>query len=149
MTGTKGDADASSSQRSKGGSRSGRNDLEPKNSPAAADDVVGQLIRQVCSALYERQHSLQRAFTFLDPSGSGYLKLTEFEQAISLVMTYITPSGHESEATDNKQVNESQVSALVTSLAGSSLLDAKGEQIDYVAFIKAFEVIDTEPEGLY
>ena len=34
----------------------------------------------------------------------------------------------------------------MASLNGSSLLDAKGEQIDYSAFIKAFEVVDTHPQ---
>ena len=42
-----------------------------------------------------------------------------------------------------------QVTALVDSLRGSSLIDGRDPpRIDYCAFVKSFEVIDTEAEDL-
>jgi len=115
----------------------------------ARDEIVEGLIRQVCSALYERMHLLQRAFGYLDVHGDGWVPVTDFEQALTLVMS-LPPSNRKDEgaAAEAVTVDASQIHALVASLRGSALLDDQREppQIDWTGFIQAFEVVDTEPD---
>ena len=123
-------------------------------------------MRHVCSALYERQHALLRAFNYLDVSGDGYISVADFEQAILLVMTHVRPRGRHDAGAERASkrgaavdgdgarhaelhgIDSSQVAALVDSLKGSHLLIESKDppQVDYLAFIQAFEVVDTQPE---
>jgi len=131
----------------------------------AKDAIVEGVIRQICSALYERMHLLQRAFNYLDVNGDGWVPVADFEHAITLVMQLpSTPKRKRQEAaaaaaapapapateseapSDHGKVEASQIEALVASMRGSALLDDLREppMIDWTGFIKAFEVIDTD-----
>ena len=126
---------------------------EPDGRDADDVDVFDSVLHQVCSALYERQHTLMRAFRYLDVHGAGYVNVDDFERAITLVMTHIAPRGAAAaeRPLDGRLhgIDASQVSSLVSSLKGSHLLIEKPNepaQVDYLAFIQAFEVVDTQPD---
>jgi len=55
------------------------------------NELVSQIAHDVAAALYERIHALQRAFTYLDIHGDGWLASADFEHAILLVLTKFPP----------------------------------------------------------
>ena len=97
-------------------------------------------------------HNLQRAFNFLDVDGDGWLDISDFEQALLLVMEHCKPRslpGKPRSRSDGGgggiEVDASQASAFVESLKGSALIDGREPpRIDYNAFILSFKVVDTE-----
>ena len=67
-------------------------------------------MQQICAALYQLDHALQKAFTRIDASGTGWLPAENFAKALSLVAS---ASGGE------RQINDWQIAALVDSLEGT------------------------------
>ena len=121
-------------------------------------DLVTQIAQNVCAAIYERLHALQRAFSYLDVDGHGWINAKDFEHAIALVLDRVPPHGMDllqNNATESKTSKEddedthvvsgTDIATLVGSLAESSLADGKSPpSIDYCGFVQAFVVRDIE-----
>jgi len=110
-----------------------------------AEDITSHLaegiIQQICSALYDRSHALQKAFIYLDEEGGGWLPVADFENALLLVL-----SGSGSEADKARQVMMApQIKDLVVSLKRSHMANPNKDtsEIDYMLFIQSFRVIDS------
>jgi len=112
-----------------------------------AEDITSHLademMQQICSALYDRTHALQKAFIYLDEKGEGWLPLDDFENALLLVL-----STDDQEKQANQVMMAPQVKDLVASLKRSHMVNPLTEspEIDYNMFIQSFRVIDTALE---
>jgi len=113
-----------------------------------AEDITSHLademMQQICSALYDRTHALQKAFIYLDEKGEGWLPLLDFENALLLVLS---PETDDHEKLAKQVMMAPQVKDLVASLKRSHMVnplkDLQSPEIDYNMFIQSFTVIDT------
>ena len=126
------------------------------------DSLESQIAQSISGRLYERIHALQRAFTYLDVEGHGWIAAKDFEHAISLVMEKIPPRPppgtshlqHGSPQPPSASAGEAEqlvsggsIASLVASLADSSLSDGQSPpSIDYCGFVQAFVVRDMQGE---
>jgi len=102
--------------------------------------LAEDMMQQICSALYDRSHALQKVFIYLDEAGDGWLPIEDFQNALLLVL-----SGTDSEADKDRQVMMApQVKDLVASLKQSHMAKpgVDSAEIDYMQFIQSFRMID-------
>ncbi|KAL1506991.1 hypothetical protein AB1Y20_007854 [Prymnesium parvum] len=110
-------------------------EMERRSSSSSDSSLAVLIMEQICAALYQLDHALQKAFTRIDTTGTGWMPLENFSKALQLVASL---SGAEHRTIDNWQI-----AALVESLKGSNLCDAQG-QVDYAKFVQSFYIVDTK-----
>jgi len=103
----------------------------PAGEKALEGSLAVLIMEQICSALYQLDHGLQKAFTHIDVAGTGWLSAEHFEKALIVVAS--------AAGAERQMVHEWQISALTRSLRGSSLCDSEG-RVDYARFVSAFYV---------
>jgi len=109
-------------------------DLEETSASLSESGLSLLIMQQICTALYQLDHSLQKAFIRIDQRGEGWLEPDKFARALQLVASI--------PGSDRRAIDDWQITALTDALKGSNLSDAQG-RIDYAAFVRAFYVIDT------
>lgn len=110
-------------------------ELTRRSSYGVESSLAVLIMEQICAALYQIDHALQKAFTRIDSAGTGWLPPENFAKALRLVASVA--------GVEHRTLDDWQIEALVEALKGSNLCDAEG-QVDYARFVRAFYIVDTK-----